>query len=239
MVTGGAGGIGAATARRLAQDGAIVVIADIDGAASERVAAGLRDQGLAVEGGELDVTDPAAVDAFVAGIGARHGRLDVLVNNAGFQRDALITEMSDEDFRAVLEVCLFGAFHCSRAAAPLMIAQRYGRIVNVTSRAYLGNAGQANYCAAKAGLTGLTRSLAKELGRHGITANAVAPGIVQTAAVTSHPRWEVIAERARKANIVPRLGEVQDVADAIAYLASPAASFITGDVLHVTGGRYG
>jgi 3-oxoacyl-[acyl-carrier protein] reductase len=239
MVTGGAGGIGTATARRLARDGVLVVIADIDPAAADRACAALSDEGLGVEPQALDVTDSGAVDAVIAGIGERHGRLDILVNNAGFVRDAPLVKMTNADFRAVIEVCLFGAFHCSRAAAPLMIAQGHGRIVNVTSRAYLGNPGQANYSAAKAGITGLTRTLAKELGRHGITANAVAPGLVDTDAVRAHPRYEMLVERARRENSVPRLGEPDDVAEAIAYLASPAASFITGDVLHVSGGRFG
>jgi 3-oxoacyl-[acyl-carrier protein] reductase len=239
MITGGAGGIGTATARRLARDGVLVVIADIDPAAADRASVALSDEGLGVEPQALDVTDSGAVDTVIAGIGERHGRLDILVNNAGFVRDAPLVKMTDADFRAVIEVCLFGAFHCSRAAAPLMIAQGHGRIVNVTSRAYLGNPGQANYSAAKAGITGLTRTLAKELGRHGITANAVAPGLVDTDAVRAHPRYEMLVERARRENSVPRLGEPEDVAEAIAYLASPAASFITGDVLHVSGGRFG
>jgi 3-oxoacyl-[acyl-carrier protein] reductase len=238
MVTGGAGGIGTATARRLARDGMLVVLADIDPEASERVASTLRAEGLGVEPGTVDVTDSAAVDAFINDVAERHGRLDALINNAGFVRDAPLTKMSDQEFRSVVEVCLFGAFHCSRAAAPVMIAQGQGRIVNITSRAYLGNPGQANYSSAKAGLTGLTRALAKELGRHGITVNAVAPGIVQTDAIRAHPRFEQIAERARKANSIQRLGEPEDVAAAIAYLVSPEASFVTGDVIHVSGGRF-
>jgi 3-oxoacyl-[acyl-carrier protein] reductase len=239
IVTGGAGGIGTATCRRLARDGATVVLADLDGNAAARVGAALCGEGLRVESVKLDVTDREAADACVAGVVERHGRIDVLVNNAGFQRDAALTKMRDEDFRAVVEVCLFGAFYLSRAVAPTMIAHKSGRIINVTSRAYLGNPGQANYASAKAGLTGLTRSLAKELGRHGITANAVAPGIIETEQVLAHPRYELLVELARKNNSIPRLGVPEDVADAIAYLASPEAAFLTGDVLHVTGGRFG
>jgi 3-oxoacyl-[acyl-carrier protein] reductase len=147
--------------------------------------------------------------------------------------------MTDDEWRTVLDVCLFGTFATSRAVAPGMIEREYGRIVNLSSRAYLGNPGQANYSAAKAGVIGLTKSLAKELGRHGITVNAIAPGMIETEMVRSHPKFEMIAERAIKDNSIKRLGIPEDVASAVVYLASPEAGFVSGDVIHVSGGRFG
>lgn len=238
IVTGGAGGIGQATCRRLSADGMLVVLADIDEVAAKSAAADLSVDGRLVESAAVDVTDSASVQTMVDDLAARFGRVDVLVNNAGFPRDARLTEMTDEEFRSVVDVCLFGAFACSRAVAPLMIARSYGRIINIASRAYLGNPGQANYSAAKAGVVGLTRALAKELGRHDITVNAVAPGIIETDAVRAHPKYDLLVSLAQKQNSVRRLGEPDDVAAAIAYLASEQASFVTGDVLHVSGGRF-
>jgi 3-oxoacyl-[acyl-carrier protein] reductase len=238
IVTGGAGGIGQATCRRLSADGLLVVLADIDETAAKSAAAELSVDGRLVESAAVDVTDSASVQTMVDDLAARFGRVDVLVNNAGFPRDAPLTDMTDEQFRSVVDVSLFGAFACSRAVAPLMIARSYGRIINMASRAYLGNPGQANYSAAKAGVVGLTRALAKELGRHEITVNAVAPGIIETEAVRAHPKYDLLVSLAQKQNSVRRLGEPDDVAAAIAYLASEQASFITGDVLHVSGGRF-
>jgi 3-oxoacyl-[acyl-carrier protein] reductase len=238
IVTGGAGGIGQATCRRLSEDGLLVVLADINETAAKSAAADLSVDGRLVESAAVDVTDSASVQTMVDDLAARFGRVDVLVNNAGFPRDARLTDMTDEQFRSVIDVSLFGAFACSRAVAPLMIARSYGRIINMASRAYLGNPGQANYSAAKAGVVGLTRALAKELGRHEITVNAVAPGIIETDAVRAHPKYDLLVSLAEKQNSVRRLGEPDDVAAAIAYLASEQASFITGDVLHVSGGRF-
>ena len=161
------------------------------------------------------------------------------MNCAGFPVDRPLLKMTDDEWRTVLDVCLFGSFTTARAAAPGMIERQYGRIVNLSSRAYFGNPGQANYSAAKAGVIGLTKSLSKELGRHGITVNAIAPGMIETEMVTSHPKFELIRDRAIAENAVKRLGVPEDVAAAVLYLVSPEAGFVSGDVLHVSGGRFG
>lgn len=237
IVTGAARGIGLAIARRLGQDDWTVVLADLDGA--EASAATLKGEGISATGVTLDVTDSERVADVVAVIERDVGPIDALVNNAGILRDGRLADMTDADFRAVIDVCLFGAFYMSRSVAPAMMERGSGRIVNITSRAYLGNPGQANYSAAKAGLVGLTKALAKELGRGGVTVNAVAPGMVETDLVRAHPKFDAIVERAKKASSVARIGQPEDVAEAVSYLCSSLAGYITGDVLHVTGGRFG
>ena len=236
IVTGGAGGIGTATCRRLAADGAQVAVVDVDAHRAATVARSLATESI---GWQADLTSRDAIEAAVGNVAERLGRVDILVTAAGFARDALIGEMGDDDWEAVLAVCLYGPFACSRAVVPHMVERGGGRIVHVASRAYLGNPGQANYSAAKAGVIGLTKSLAKELGRHRITANAVAPGLIRTPMTESHPKFEAIAERAARESSIRRVGEPDDVAAAIAFLVSDEASYLTGDVLHVSGGRYG
>ena len=239
LVTGAARGIGKAIATRLAGDGWTVLLADLDAPAVSAAAEEIRVAGFAAEGIELDVADSAAVGAAVERAGSELGPVLGLVNNAGVLRDGPLPEISDEDFRLVLDVILFGAFYTSRAVAPAMIGAGYGRIVNVASRAYMGNPGQANYSAAKAGLVGMTKALAKELGRHDVTVNAVAPGMTETEMVMNHPKAEAIIERAAKANSIRRIGVPDDIAAAVGYLFSDGAGFLTGDVLHVSGGRFG
>jgi 3-oxoacyl-[acyl-carrier protein] reductase len=236
LVTGGAGGLGAVISRELAARGVTVAVADIALDKAEGIA---KEIGGTAVGVALDVTDSSAVDTLVDQLTADHGRVDILVNCAGFPVDRPLVRMTDDEWRTVLDVCLFGTFATSRAVAPGMIEREYGRIVNLSSRAYLGNPGQANYSAAKAGVIGLTKSLAKELGRHGITVNAIAPGMIETEMVRSHPKFEMIAERAIKENSVKRLGIPEDVASAVLYLTSPEAGFVSGDVIHVSGGRFG
>lgn len=238
LVTGGGGGLGQAIGSRLAARGKSVVLIDINPEAVEAAAELLRAEGGAVSGAVADVTNKDEVARVVAESESRLGPIDILVNNAGFPRDAPLVKMTDEDFRRVVDVCLFGAFVCSRAVVPQMIERKYGKIVNIASRAYLGNPGQANYSAAKAGIVGMTKSLAKELGKHSITVNAVAPGIIDTPAVKNHPRYDLLVELANKENSIRRLGRPEDVAAAVDFLSSDDSSFITGDVLHVSGGRY-
>jgi 3-oxoacyl-[acyl-carrier protein] reductase len=242
LVTGGAGGLGTEAALWLAAAGAQVVIADVSAASLERAAerlAGTPDGAKSFHYAALDVTDSAAVRALVADIESRYGRLDVLLTSHGFPRDRRLRDMTDDDWNDVIGVCLTGTFLCIREAARLMTSQAYGRIITVASRAWQGNPGQANYSAAKAGVVGLTKSVAKELGRHGVTANAIAPGLVETASLRELATFDQIAERAIRDNSIKRIGQPGDVAAAVLYLASPQAGFITGEVIHVSGGRFG
>jgi 3-oxoacyl-[acyl-carrier protein] reductase len=199
------------------------------------------DEGMDAFATRMDVTSRTEVENVVARIMDRYGRLNVLVNNAGVTRDSLFYKMSDEDWRTVLNVHLTGAFFCSRAAQRHMVEGRYGRIVNVSSTSALGNRGQANYSAAKAGLQGFTKTLAVELGRYGITVNTVAPGFIETemtretASRLGFDFDDFVAERV-KSIPVGRSGRPEDVAAAILYFACEEASFVSGQVLYVAGG---
>jgi len=242
LITGGAGGLGREAALWLAVAGAQVVIADVSAAALERAEIRLTEKlpdAKSFHYAALDVTDSAAVRDLVVDIGSRHGRLDILLTSHGFPRDRRLRDMTDDDWNEVIGVCLTGTFLCIRESARLMVPQTYGRIIAVASRAWQGNPGQANYSAAKAGVVGLTKSVAKELGRHGVTANAVAPGLIDTQSLRELETFDQIAERANRDNSVKRLGQPSDVAAAVLYLASPEAGFITGEVIHVSGGRFG
>jgi 3-oxoacyl-[acyl-carrier protein] reductase len=238
IVTGAAHGIGAAISARLCAEGAGVAVVDIDGAAAEAQAGRLRESGARTVALPADVTDEAAVAAMVAQVVAHFGGVHILVNNAGFTRDMRITKMTVADWDAVVDVIIKGAFLCTRAVMPHLAEQRWGRIVNISSRAHLGNPGQANYSAAKAGVIGFTRAMSLEVGRSFVTVNAVAPGIIDTAAVRGLPHYEKVREHAEKNTPIPRIGHPEDVADAVAYLASECAGYVSGEVLHVTGGRY-
>ena len=235
VVTGAARGIGREIAERLARGGAAVVCTDVMDPA-EAVAA-IEAAGGTAEGLVFDVTDGEAAAAAVADIHQRHGRLDILINNAGITRDGLLIRMKTDDWRAVLGINLDGVFHLTQPAAKVMMKQRSGRIVNVASVVGLmGNAGQTNYAASKAGLIGFTKSLARELGSRNVTVNAVAPGYIQTAmtdTLTDGQREALLAAVA-----IPRLGQPADVAEAVAFLCGPGASYITGVVLNVSGGLY-
>jgi 3-oxoacyl-[acyl-carrier protein] reductase len=237
FVTGGAQGIGRAIALALARAGADVAVCDLnpDGVASalaELAATGRRAWGFTGDVSSLAFAQEA-VEKTVAAAGGLH----VLVNNAGITRDGLLLRMKPEDWDAVLRVNLTGAFNFCKAAVPGMIKQRWGRIVNISSVVgAMGNAGQVNYAASKAGLLGLTKSLAREVASRGVTVNAVAPGFVDTAMTQALP------EKAREALLgqIPagRLGQAADVAAAVLYLASEGAGYVTGQVLHVNGGMY-
>jgi 3-oxoacyl-[acyl-carrier protein] reductase len=235
LVTGASRGIGRAIALHLAQAGWRV----IGTATSESGAAGITEA-LAAFGGRgivLNVTDAAASQAAVDDIVAKDGGLHVLVNNAGITRDGLSMRMKDDDWDAVLDTNLKAVFRLARAATKPMMKQRSGRIINITSVVGAsGNAGQANYAAAKAGVAGLTRSLARELGSRGITVNCVAPGFIATDMTEVLPE----AQKAALLSQIPlgRLGAPEEIAAAVAFLASPGGAYITGTELHVNGGMY-
>ncbi len=235
VVTGGARGIGAGIARRLARGGARVVCADV--LDTTDIVAEINDAGGAAEGRELNVTDLQAAAEGIKAIHEAHGRLDILVNNAGVTRDRLLVRMKPEDWDLVLDINLDGVFKVTQPTAKLMMRQRSGRIVNVASVVGLmGNAGQTNYAASKAGLIGFTKSLARELGPRNVTVNAVAPGFIQTPMtdkLTNEQRETLLSKVA-----IPRLGTPEDVAEAVAFLAGPNASYITGVVLNISGGLY-
>jgi 3-oxoacyl-[acyl-carrier protein] reductase len=237
VVTGASRGIGRSIALALAAKGATIVAVDMDQATTEAVVAELQAAGgkaLAVVG---NVTVPADVERMIDAAMEAFGRVDILVNNAGITRDGLLMRMKDEDWDAVLNVNLKGAFLCTRAAFKVMSKQRYGRIINIASVVgQMGNAGQANYCASKAGLIGLTKSNARELAKRSITVNAVAPGFIATAmtdALSEKVRDELTAQ-------IPleRLGSAEDIANAVVFLAGEQSGYITGHVLSVNGGMY-
>jgi len=235
LVTGASRGIGRAIALTLAQRGFRVIgtaTTDAGATAIGEALAGFGGRGLA-----LNVTDAAALDATIDGIVKHDGALHVLVNNAGITRDTLAMRLKDEDWDAVIDTNLKSVFRASRAAIRPMMKQRYGRIINITSVVgAAGNPGQANYCAAKAGVAGMTRSLAQELGSRGITVNCVAPGFIATDMTDTLPE----AQKQALLGKIPlgRLGSPEDIAEAVAFLASAQASYITGTELQVNGGMF-
>jgi len=236
VVTGGGRGIGRAVSLRLAAMGLKIIIicvnrteAAIETAETIRAAKG--DARVV----QLDVSDSEAVDRSLSIIAQTEGRIDILINNAGITRDGLLMKMKEEDWDAVLDTNLKGAFNCTKAVSRIMMKQRWGRIINISSIiGFSGNAGQANYAAAKAGLIGFTKSVARELASRGITANAVAPGFIETemtAGLSPEMTAKVLSE-------IPlaRFGQTEDVANAVAYLAG--ADYVTGQTIHVNGGMY-
>ncbi len=239
IVTGSARGLGAASARRLAEEGAKVVITDIQAELAQATAARLRADGFAAHCVIADITKADDVQRLVDETVATFGGIHILVNNAGFPRDKYLVKMSEDDWDLVIGVMLKGAFLASKAVMPRMIEQGWGRVINISSRAHFGNPTQANYAAAKAGLIGMAKALSMEEGRYGITVNCVAPGFIETEMVQALATYETIKDRAIQMQPIKRVGRPADIADAVAFLASERASFISGEVLHVTGGRYG
>ena len=236
IVTGGSRGIGRGIAERLAEGGANVVITYAgNAAAAEEVEAVLTAKGVKAKAVQADAADPASAAAVVAAAVELGGTVDILVNNAGITRDNLLMRMKDEEFDAVINTNLRGVYAMMKAVAKPMMKARYGRIVNISSVVGVyGNAGQVNYAAAKAGVIGMTKSVAKELGSRGITCNAVAPGFIETDMTAALP--EDVKEKLKDQITLGRLGQVEDVAEAVAFLASDAASYVTGQVLEVAGG---
>jgi 3-oxoacyl-[acyl-carrier protein] reductase len=237
IITGASRGIGRSIALALAAQGAKIVAFDLDLGETEKVAEeimGMGVESIAVQG---NVTVAGDTERLIDAAVEKFGRVDILVNNAGITRDGLLMRMKDEDWDAVLSVNLKGAFLCSRAASKVMTKQRYGRIINIASVVgQMGNAGQANYCASKAGLMGLTKSNARELAKRNVTVNAIAPGFIATAMTDALPektRQELAAQ-------IPleRLGTADDIANAVVFLATERSGYITGQVIGVNGGMY-
>ena len=236
LVTGASRGIGRATALELAKAGAKVALNFAGNrAAAEEVAALIEAAGGEALLVQADVGDPAAVDTMIKAVVARFGKIDILVNNAGITRDNLIMRMKEEEWDAVIHTNLKGIFNCTKAVTRLMMKQKYGRIVNMTSVVgVMGNAGQSNYAAAKAGVIGFTKSMAKELASRNITVNAVAPGYISTDMTANLP--EQAKSELQSQIPLQRLGNPEDVAAAVLFLVSPGADYITGQTLHVDGG---
>ena len=235
LVTGASRGIGAAIADELASQGATVI--GTATSASGAAAIGERLAALGGHGRELDVVDPAAVDALVESISKEFGAISILVNNAGITRDNLLMRMKEEDWQAILDTNLTSVYRTSKAVMRGMMKARKGRIINIASVVGVtGNAGQANYAAAKAGIIAFSKSLAKEIGSRGVTVNVVAPGFIDTDMTRSLPEDAKAALVGQIA--LGRLGEPSDIAKAVAFLAGPSAAYVTGETLHVNGGMY-
>ncbi|TAN33866.1 3-oxoacyl-ACP reductase FabG [bacterium] len=231
IVTGAGRGIGAGIAAKLAAEGAVVICADVNLEDARKVADGCGGGAWAAL---LQVTSSSSCDALVAEVVQKQGRLDILVNNAGINRDAMLHKMSDEQWLQVLDVDLSGVFYMTRAAGRVMREARQGRIINISSASWLGNIGQANYAAAKAGVVGLSKTAARELARTQVTVNAICPGFIDTTMTRGIP--EAVREQQLAKIPLGRAGQPSDVANLVAFLASDEAAYVTGEVINVGGG---
>jgi len=238
VITGAGRGIGAATAIRLAEEGAKVVVNDIDEQNAKKVVDTIKDKGAEAIVIIADITKMEKAKGLIDTAVEKFGRIDILVNNAGLNRDMLIRDMTEADWDIVLNLDLKATFFCCKFASLYMTEQKYGKIINLSSRAILGNPGQANYSAAKAGVVGLTRSLAMELGRYNINVNAVAPGMIETDLIKSHPKYNEMIARALQNTPLKRVGQPIDVANVILFLASDESGYVTGNTIFPSGGRF-
>ena len=239
LVTGAGQGLGEAMALRFARDGADVMCNDLNPDTAAHTAALVRELGRNAASFAGSVTDEATVTALVDATVKELGGLDILVNNAGITRDKSLRDMTVDDFDVVINLNLRGTWLCCKYATPHMVAKKWGRVINMSSRAHLGNKGQTNYSASKAGVIGLTRSLALELGKFGVTCNCIAPGVIATPGVTNLPHYQTLVDRVAPSLPIPRLGKPEDVAGVAAFLASDDAEYVTAETIHVSGGRYG
>ncbi|MBL0699890.1 MAG: 3-oxoacyl-ACP reductase FabG [Desulfosarcina sp.] len=243
VVTGAGSGLGRAISYRLAENGAKVVVNDVVEAQGNLTVEKIKSKKVKSKNGEAvfsqtDISKWDGAKDLIKKAKETFGKIDILVNNAGITRDMLVRDMEEDDWDKVLDINLKGAFNCCKFATPYMVEQKYGKIVNLSSRAHLGNPGQANYSASKAGIIGLTRSLSLEFGRYNINVNAVAPGMVNTEGIKALKKYDMIVERALKVTPLKRIGEPEDVANLVHFLVSDYSSYITGEIIHITGGRY-
>ncbi len=235
LITGGAAGIGKTTADLFLKEGALVEIWDVNTGAAEKAVSDWKDEGFEVHFENVNVADADAVQKAMSDLKNRHGRLDVLISNAGITRDATLLKMEQENWQSVIDINLTGVFNCGKAAAAIMAEQGSGVILNASSVVGVyGNFGQSNYVAAKSGVIGLTKTWSRELGRKGVRVNAVAPGFINTEMVATVP--EKVLDSLKNKTPLGRLGEPEDIANAYLYLASDKAAFITGTVIQVDGG---
>lgn len=235
IITGAANGIGYQAAQTFAREGAKVVIADYDEAKGVESEKELLNKGLEVKFVQVNVADRHSVDAMVSTVTEAFGAIDILVNNAGITRDAMLTKMTTEQFQQVIDVNLTGVFHCTQAVLPSMLEQGKGKIVSTSSvTGTYGNVGQTNYAAAKAGIIGMTKTWAKELGRKGINVNAVVPGFTETSMVATVP--DKVIDQMKAQVPMGRLGYPEDIANAYLFLVSDESDYVNGHVLHVDGG---
>ncbi|MEH7009418.1 3-oxoacyl-ACP reductase FabG [Neobacillus niacini] len=235
LITGAANGIGLTAAEVFAKEGAKVAMADFNAGQGEKRAKELRGKGYDVTFFQVNVAQRSSVDEMVEKVRDTYGNIGVLINNAGITKDAMLSKLTVEDFQAVLDVNLTGVFHCTQAVLPSMIENGKGKIINTSSvSGVYGNIGQTNYAATKAGVVGMTKSWAKELGRKGINVNAVAPGFIDTGMTAKVP--EKIVDQMKQMIPLARLGKPEDIANAYLFLASDESNYINGTVLHVDGG---